>query len=211
MDEGLVLDEVEVFFEGAPLFRLDARIPPGTVLTVMGPSGVGKSTLLSAILGDLPTGFSMTGQIALGGRDLRGLRPEARRIGLLYQDPLLFPHLDVAGNLAFGLPRGGGRSARRAIVAAALARVGLAGCEGRDPATLSGGQAARVALARTLLAEPRALLLDEPFGKLDATLRGEIRALVFAEVRSRAIPAILVTHDRTDAEAAGGPVHALGA
>jgi putative thiamine transport system ATP-binding protein len=140
------------------------------------------------------------------------LPPEARGIGVLFQEALLFPHLSVGDNLAFGLARHvRGRAARRAAVEAALAQAGLAGFHDRDPATLSGGQKARAALFRTLLAEPRALLLDEPFSRLDAGLRDEIRRLVFVRVAERGIPALLVTHDATDAEAAGGPVIALGA
>ena len=210
MAEGLKLDRFAIDRDSRRLLAVDAIVAPGEVLSVMGPSGTGKSTLLAAILGALPRGFVATGSVVLDGRDLDGLPPEHRRIGLLYQDPLLFPHLDVAGNLAYGLPPGGGRAHRRAVVEDALARIGLAGFEPRDPATLSGGQAARVALARTLLARPRALLLDEPFSKLDAVLRDDMRDLVRSEVRARAIPAILVTHDEADAATMGGPVIRLG-
>ena len=125
----------------------------------------------------------------------------------MFQDAVLFPHLSLGDNLAFGLARHvRGRAARRAAVAAALTRAGLCGLHDRDPATLSGGQRARAALMRTLLAEPRALLLDEPFSKLDAALRDDLRAFTFDHIRSRAIPALMVTHDPADAQAAGGPV-----
>jgi putative thiamine transport system ATP-binding protein len=176
----------------------------------MGPSGSGKSTLLAAIVGLLDPAFTLEGRIRLGDDDLGSLPPERRRIGLLFQDPLLFPHLSVAGNLLFGMKPGPDRATRRRRVAEALARAGLEGFAERDPATLSGGQQARVALLRTLLAEPRALLLDEPFAKLDTQRRAEIRRLVFGEVQARGLPTLLVTHDRADAEAAGGPVHVLG-
>ena len=209
MADGLALEGVTIARDGATLLAVDAHVPPGAVLTLMGPSGSGKSTLLALVMGDLPRGFRAEGRVALDGRDLAGLPPEARRIGILYQDPLLFPHLDVAANLAFGLPPGGGRAARREAVRAALADVGLDGFGLRDPATLSGGQGARVALMRTLLARPRALLLDEPFSKLDATLRAQTRRLVFDRARAARVPVLLVTHDEADAEAAGGRVISL--
>ncbi|TFL19525.1 ATP-binding cassette domain-containing protein [Jannaschia formosa] len=206
MAEGLRLEGVRLSQGERSLLEIDACVPPGTVTTLMGPSGSGKSTLLSFVMGDLAPGFRAEGRVTLDGRDLTGLAPEARHIGILYQDPLLFPHLDVAANLAFGLPRGGRRAARRAAVEAALSEVALEGYGPRDPATLSGGQAARVALMRVLLSAPRALLLDEPFSKLDAELRAQMRELVFDRARVAAIPVLLVTHDAADAEAAGGPV-----
>ena len=209
--DGLRLDHLRITRRGAPLIALDATIRPGEVLSVMGPSGVGKSTLLAAIMGTLAPGFGLTGRVRLDGRDITDLPPEARRVGILYQEELLFPHLSVGGNLAFALPPAlRGRAARRARVEAALAEIGLDGFAGRDPATLSGGQKARVALMRMLLAEPRALLLDEPFSRLDATLRGQIRDLVFARARGDGLPVLLVTHDAEDAAAAGGAVVDLG-
>ncbi|MFP4125596.1 MAG: ATP-binding cassette domain-containing protein [Alphaproteobacteria bacterium] len=207
----LVLDTLRIALAGTPLVELDVTVPPGEVLTVMGPSGSGKSTLLAALVGLLDPAFELTGRIRLGAEDVTALPPERRRIGVLFQDPLLFPHLSVAGNLLFGLPSGGDRRTRRRRVEAALADAGLAGFAPRDPATLSGGQQARVALLRVLLSEPRALLLDEPFAKLDAALKDDIRRFVFARVRERGLATILVTHDPADAAAAGGPVHALAA
>lgn len=209
--EGLVLSDVAIRLDGAPLVAIDAAIAPGDVLTVMGPSGVGKSTLLAFIGGFLGRDFRASGRVLLNGRDVTMLPPEARGIGLLFQDALLLPHLSVAGNLLIGLsPAVKGRAARRAAVAAALAEVGLEGFEARDPATLSGGQAARVALMRTLLARPAALILDEPFSRLDVALRAQVRALVFAEARKYDLPVLLVTHDPDDAAAAGGPIVELG-
>jgi putative thiamine transport system ATP-binding protein len=208
---GLRLEHVSVRLGARELLALDAVVPPGAVLTVMGPSGAGKSTLLALIAGFLAPPFQASGRVVLDGRDLGPLRPEARRVGLLFQDALLYPHLSVGGNLLFGLtPEVRGRAARRANAEAALTEVGLAGCFERDPATLSGGEQARVALARTLLARPHALLLDEPFSRLDADRRAAIRDLVFRLVAARAIPAVLVTHDRADAAAAGGPVVEIG-
>ncbi|MEZ5771012.1 MAG: ATP-binding cassette domain-containing protein [Defluviimonas denitrificans] len=197
---------------GAALFDpLTLHVAPGTIATVMGPSGIGKSTLLDAIGGHLAPDFALAGEVWLNGKDICRLRPEDRHIGLIFQDALLFPHLSVADNLAFGLPQHlRGRTARRAAVAAALEKAGLAGLGDRDPATLSGGQKARAALMRTLLSEPAALLLDEPFSKLDDDLRTEIRRFTFDHIRARDIPALLVTHDRGDAESAGGTVVGLG-
>jgi putative thiamine transport system ATP-binding protein len=210
----LVLESLSVAPRGGvPLFPpLSLTVEPGVVATVMGPSGVGKSTLLDAVGGHLAHDFVASGRVILDGRDVTGLFPETRGIGVMFQEALLFPHLSVGDNLAFGLgPRVKGREARRAAVEAALAQAGLAGFHDRDPATLSGGQKARAALFRTLLAEPRALLLDEPFSRLDAGLRDEIRRFVFGQVEERGIPALLVTHDAADAAAAGGPVVTLGA
>jgi putative thiamine transport system ATP-binding protein len=208
----LELDAVAVAPRGAlPLFpAITLAIRPGEVATVMGPSGIGKSTLLDAIGGHLSHGFALSGTIRLDGADIAPLPAEARRVGLMFQDAVLFPHLSVGDNLAFGLARTvRGRSARRTAVDTALERAGLAGLYDRDPATLSGGQRSRATLMRTLLAEPRALLLDEPFSKLDATLRDDLRAFTFEHIRKRNIPALMVTHDPADAEAAGGPVITL--
>src|SRR5207253_8392479 len=122
------------------------------------------------------------------------------------------PHLSVGNNLAFGLkPTMRTREARRDAVVRALAEADLTGFADRDPATLSGGQRARVALMRTLLAEPRVLLLDEPFNKLDARLRQDFRRFVFEHAAERGLPTLLVTHDAADAEAADGRVIVLGA
>ncbi|MDG1281031.1 MAG: ATP-binding cassette domain-containing protein [Pseudorhodobacter sp.] len=195
---------------GRPLFApLTLVISPGQVATVMGPSGIGKSTLLDAIGGHLAQGFSVSGQAVLNGQDLLTLPAEARRVGVLFQDALLFPHLSVGDNLAFGLAQSVTGRARKEAVDQALEQAGLAGFAARDPATLSGGQRARAALMRALLAKPLALLLDEPFSRLDADLRAEIRRFVFDHVRAQNIPALMVTHDASDADAAGGPVVTL--
>jgi putative thiamine transport system ATP-binding protein len=190
---------------------LSAEIAPGDCLTVMGPSGCGKSSLLAFVSGTLDPAFEAQGSVALGNRVLDGAPPERRRLGILFQDDLLFPHLSVGGNLAFALPASfEGRDGRRRRIDAALRDAGLEGYAARDPTTLSGGQRARVALLRTLLAEPQALLLDEPFSKLDIALREDFRRLVFAHARTRGLPTILVTHDEADAQAAGGAVLRLG-
>jgi putative thiamine transport system ATP-binding protein len=179
----------------------------GDVVTLMGSFGIGKLMFVGYVGGHLSDGFKATNTVTLNGRDLTGLAAERREIGILFQDATLFPHLSVGDNLAFGLTRHiKGRTARQIAVSDALEQAGLAGFEQRDPAELSGGQRARVALMRTLLARPKALLLDEPFSKLDPDLRAEVRAFVFAHIRDRAIPVIMVTHDASDAAAAAGPV-----
>jgi len=193
--------------DGALFAPLTLHVPAGGVVTVMGPSGVGKSTLLDGIGGHLAHGFRLSGRVMLNGRDVTHLPAEARRIGLMFQDPLLFPHLSLGDNLAFGLPPAlRGQAIRRATVEEALGQSGLSGLHDRDPATLSGGQRARAALMRSLLAAPEALLLDEPFSKLDAGLRDEVRRFAFAHVKSRVIPTLMVTHDPEDAAATGGEV-----
>ena len=190
---------------------LDLVVGAGECVTLMGPSGCGKSTLLALVAGSIGPPFAAAGRVLVGGDDATAWPPERRRIGILFQDDLLFPHLSVGGNLAFALhERVRGRHERRARIDAALAEADLAGFADRDPATLSGCQRARVALMRTLLAEPRALLLDEPFNKLDAQLRDGVRRFVFDHALERAIPILLVTHDEADARAAAGRVLRFG-
>lgn len=174
-------------------------IGPGEIVTIAGPSGVGKSSLIAYIGGALDPAFTAVGTVSLNGRRVDGLPIERRRIGVLYQDDLLFAHMSVAENLSFAIPAGGSRAERRQRVEAALEEADLVGYGPRDPATLSGGQGARVALMRALLAEPEALLLDEPFSRLDRALRGRIRAFTFDTLRRRGLPALLVTHDTEDA------------
>jgi putative thiamine transport system ATP-binding protein len=208
---GLRLTGVAIALAGRVLVPpLDLTIAPGAVATIMGPSGAGKSTLLAFIGGFLDPAFAASGRVVIDGLDVTDLPAERRRVGILFQDDLLFPHLSVGGNLAFGLAATvRGRAERRRRVETALEKAGLTGFAARDPATLSGGQRARVALLRTLLAEPRALLLDEPFAKLDTALRREIRGFVFAHAAEWRLPTLLVTHDPGDAEAAGGAVVTL--
>lgn len=204
---GLALDKVAIAIGGQVLIRsLSLVVPPREIVTVMGPSGSGKSSLLAYIGGFLDAAFAASGSIRLNGTEITTLPPHRRRIGILFQDALLFPHMSVGANLDFGLAPGGARAERRARIAAALREAELEGFAARDPATLSGGQRARVALMRTLLSQPAALLLDEPFGRLDAELRDRFRQFVFDHARARDLPVLLVTHDAADAQAAGGPV-----
>jgi putative thiamine transport system ATP-binding protein len=194
----LELDQVQISVQQRVLVRgLIARIARGEVLAVMGASGSGKSSLLAWIAGTLEPPFEARGRVTLDGVDLTHRPIQQRRIGLLFQDDLLFPHFSVRDNLLFALPAGP-RAERVAAADAALAEAGLGGYGGRMPASLSGGQRSRVSLLRTLLAEPHAVLLDEPFSKLDATLRSQMRDFTFGLLRARGVPAVLVTHDVAD-------------
>jgi len=191
--------------QGRRLFApLTCRISPGRPLTIMGPSGAGKSSLLAWLTGVLPAGLSGEGDVLLDGASILALPAHRRRLGILFQDDLLFPHMSVGENLAFGLKSGPDRVTRRRMIEQALAGVELAGFAERDPATLSGGERARVALLRVLLSEPLALLMDEPFSKLDLTLRDRFRSLVFQSATH--LPVLLVSHDPQDSVAAGGDV-----
>jgi putative thiamine transport system ATP-binding protein len=189
---------------GQPMVRdLHLQAEPGQILTLMGASGSGKSSVLAAIAGTLDAvaegaeSLVFEGSVQLDGRELSRMPTARRGIGLLFQDSLLFAHLTVAENLLFAVPPGP-RPERLAQVEQALSDAGLSGLGARDPATLSGGQRARAALMRALLARPRALLLDEPFSRLDADLRAQFRGFVFDHVRQRQLPAVLVTHDAAD-------------
>lgn len=212
-EHGLTLSQVEIRHgERRILGPVSLTVPPGEVVTVMGPSGCGKSSLLALICGTLDPALTGSGRVLLNGAEVTDRPPEERHIGILFQDDLLFPHLSVAGNLAFGLPPSvRGRRARRARIEAALAEADMLAFYDRDPATLSGGQRARVALLRTLLSQPRALLLDEPFAKLDVALRARFRSFVFEHARAQGLPTLLVTHDPQDAADAGGPRLAIDA
>jgi putative thiamine transport system ATP-binding protein len=199
----LNLENVAILLDGLPLIGpFSLTVPAGGIVTLMGPSGSGKSSLLAYIAGDLETPLAGRGRILLDGAPLNDMAPEVRRIGRLFQDDLLFPHLTVAENLLFGLPRGP-RPERQALMRAALSRAELDGFENRPPHTLSGGQRSRIALFRALIANPNAMLLDEPFAKLDAELKKTMRAYVFSHLKERDIPTLLVTHDREDAPKGG--------
>ena len=183
----------------APLW-LD--IAAGEVVTLMGKSGSGKSSLLSYIAGDLASPFSGAGEIILNGKMLNNIPPQNRNIGRLFQDDLLFPHMTVGENLLFAIPRGV-RSERENMMQTALVRAELEGFADRAPHTLSGGQRSRVSLMRSLLAKPQAMLLDEPFNKLDRELRGTIRDYTFTHLKARNVSTLLVTHDISDAPDGG--------
>jgi len=203
--EMLNIQNLTITHPSGPLLSgLSLEVAAGEVVTLTGVSGSGKSTLLNWMIGDLDPHFSATGELWLGGVRRDTLPIESRHIGILFQDDLLFGHLSVGQNLAFALPATlKGAQARRQQVEQTLSDMGLAGFHDRDPATLSGGQRARVSLMRTLLAQPQALLLDEPFSRLDAVLRTQFRAFVFEQIARQRIPTLLVTHDPADVPPGG--------
>ncbi len=175
----------------------DLSVEQGRTLALLGPSGCGKTTLLRLIAGfEVPD----AGRIELGGRLLAApqtfVPPEKRRVGMVFQDYALFPHLDVESNIAFGLRGGAGRRGR---IAELLALVGLDGLGSRMPHELSGGQQQRVALARALAAKPDVVLLDEAFSNLDPALRAKVRTEVRQIIESLGTTAVFVTHDQEEA------------
>ncbi|WP_114764218.1 ATP-binding cassette domain-containing protein [Vibrio rhodolitus] len=196
----LLLRNLTVYKQNqAPLFEpLNLTIKPGEVLAVMGPSGCGKSTLLNTIAGHLNNEFSYSGSIHLSQQSIDKLQPHQRQIGVLFQDDLLFPHLNVWQNLAFALPNHVAKAERKARALACLQQVNLVDLAESYPEQISGGQRARVSLLRMLLAEPQAALLDEPFSKLDKALRGQFRDWVFEQLKQANVPTLLVTHDIDD-------------
>jgi iron(III) transport system ATP-binding protein len=187
----------------------ELTVRSGALVTVLGPSGCGKTTLLRCV-----AGFERLdgGEIRVGGRVVAGpgghLAPHRRRVAVVPQDGALFPHLSVAGNVAYGLDRAARRANR---VAEVLAMVGLAGYQDRMPHQLSGGQQQRVAVARALAPRPPLVLLDEPFTALDATLRAELRRDVQAALRADGATAVLVTHDQAEALSMGDEVAVMRA
>lgn len=203
--EMLKIHNLTITHGQSPLLSgLSVVVDAGEVVTLTGVSGSGKSTLLNWMIGDLDPHFSASGELWLGGVRRDTLPIEARHIGILFQDDLLFGHLSVGQNLAFALPDTfKGAPARRNHVEQTLSDMGMSGFHDRDPATLSGGQRARVSLIRTLLAQPQALLLDEPFSRLDVVLRTQFRAFVFERIAHHRIPTLLVTHDPADVPPGG--------
>lgn len=190
---GLRVRDLSISYEGREILRdIHLDVDPEEIVALLGPSGSGKSSLLRCIAG---VQQPAAGAIAWDGEDLTATPAHRRRIGLVFQDPLLFPHRDVGANVGFGLAPEG----REERVAELLELVGLVGFERRDVATLSGGEAQRVALARALAPRPRLLLLDEPFGALDRDLRDRLAVDVRALLRAQGTPAIHVTHDREEA------------
>ncbi len=194
----LTTDGLEVVFDGhRALDGVSLRVEPGETLAILGPSGCGKSTLLRAIAGLQPVD---DGWVGWQGRDLAGVPPHQREVGLMFQDHALFPHRDVAANVGFGLRMQGMAGPERRVRATEmLALVGLSGFEERSIDTLSGGEAQRVALARALAPRPRVLLLDEPFGSLDRGLRDRLVGEIPPILRAAEVAAVHVTHDHDEA------------
>ena len=199
--------------EGTFTLNLGVEVSPGRPLALLGPNGSGKSSAISALAGLIPL---HTGHISVGGRVLEDAEsgifvpPEHRRIGVVFQNYLLFPHLSVLANVAFGL-RSRRRSARDARAAATewLDRLGIADLASRKPAELSGGQAQRVALARALAIEPDVLLLDEPLAALDVEVREQVREELAGHIRQFSGSLILVTHSFADVAALASDVAVL--
>jgi thiamine transport system ATP-binding protein len=194
----LTVEGVELAYDGEPaLAGLSLEVGDGEIVALLGPSGCGKTSLLRVVAGLTPAD---AGRVVLDGRDLAPVPTHQRGIGLMFQDYALFPHRDVAGNVAFGLRMRGDRpEARRARVAEVLALVGLADFGDRAVRTLSGGERQRVALARALAPSPALLMLDEPLGALDRTLRDRLvleLSELFAEL---SIGVMYVTHDQGEA------------
>jgi iron(III) transport system ATP-binding protein len=200
----LVLDRVSKHYgDSVGASDLDLAVAPGELVTLIGPSGCGKSTTLRLVAGlerpDEGT-IRIAGDVVADGR--RFQEPERRRVGLVFQDHALFPHLTVAKNVAFGLDRFS-RAERRARVGEVLELVRLHHLAGRYPHELSGGEQQRVALARALAPRPAVVLLDEPFSSLDESLRAQVRRDTTAALRETGTTAVLVTHDQTEALSVG--------
>lgn len=198
MPEAIICEDVSVRFgDVRAVDHAKLVVEPGEVMALLGPSGCGKTTLLRTIAG---LQRADSGVISLGAATLQGARtfvpPHRRNVGLVFQEYALFPHLTVAANIGYGLARG---SASRERVRTLMTMGGLMGLEDRYPHQISGGQQQRVAVLRSLAPGPRALLLDEPFSNLDATLRASMRAQVAEMLRAEGVTALLVTHDRADA------------
>ena len=190
------------------LLNVNACVEKGQVLTVMGPSGAGKSTLLQAIAGQLYEPFSVSGIIKIDNNVINRKPAHLRKVGMMFQDALLFEHMTVAENIAFAMPKTSHSNphARMEAINTMLSAVELESMGQRGVNTLSGGQQSRVSLLRTLASAPDVVLLDEPFSKLDLALRGQIRSWTFEQLKAHNIPAVLVTHDKEDAIAAGGQI-----
>ncbi len=200
MTDLLTLVDVDCRYNNHPaVLGLGFHVNPGSLVCLLGPSGSGKTTVLRAIAGFHPL---TAGEILISGRKVSQpgftLPPEKRRLGMVFQDYALFPHLDVAENIRFGL-RGTSDGRKRSITADLLAIVGLAGMEKRYPHELSGGQQQRVALARALAPKPDLILMDEPFSNLDIEMRERLSAEVRGILKQQGTTAVLVTHDQNEA------------
>ncbi|CAE6896045.1 Spermidine/putrescine import ATP-binding protein PotA [Vibrio sp. B1FLJ16] len=184
---------------GDTLFSaFNLSIEEGEIVTLMGPSGCGKSTLLDVIAGHLSDEFVYSGSVTLDEDTLDAVPAHKRKVGILFQDDMLFPHLTVWENLAFALPDSVKGSARKEHAMQALKNISLTKVANSFPDQISGGQRARIALTRMLLAQPKAALLDEPYSKLDKDLRVQFRNWVVEQLKQANIPTLMVTHDEDD-------------
>ena len=189
--------------------QLSFSVAPGKVLNIMGPSGCGKSTLLNYLSGTLTDNFITEGSVHLGEKNIDLLPTEQRNVGILYQSPLLFPHMTNVENLMFAIPKEIKGKQRKELALIELNKFNLVDKAEGFPKNLSGGQQARISLLRTLLSKPAYMLLDEPFSKLDTHLRREVREFVLQQIQDAELPTILVTHDNEDAKSMGGEVLTL--
>ena len=199
MSDGLRLDGLTFGYGAALTEPISIDIAPREVVSILGASGSGKSTLLATIAGIVPP---LAGRVLVGGRDVTETPIQERGVGIVFQEPLLFTHLDCSGNISYGLRRHGmARAAAAARAGELLHWVGLDGYEHRDVRALSGGQAQRVALARALAPNPRVMLLDEPFSALDVDLRARLVREVRQLLHEQQAATLYVTHDPAEAEA----------
>ena len=178
--------------------NLNIKVNNGKILTIFGSSGIGKSSLINVIAGVYESNLLFTGDIILNNKKITNTLPEKRKIGLLLQDGVLFPHLSVEQNLIFGIKKSLTNKEKYLLINEHLIKANMEGFENRYPNTLSGGQKSRVACLRAILSEPDALLLDEPFSSIDPEQRNSFRLFVVNQIREKKIPCILVTHDESD-------------
>ena len=178
--------------------NLNIKVNNGKILTIFGSSGIGKSSLINIIAGVSENNLLFTGEIILNNKKITNILPEKRKIGLLLQDGVLFPHLNVEQNLIFGIKKNLTNKEKYLLINEHLINANMEGFENRYPNTLSGGQKARIACLRAILSEPDALLLDEPFLSIDPKQRDSFRLFVVNQIREKKIPCILVTHDESD-------------
>lgn len=195
---GVSIEDLSISYDDNEVLRgINLEIEPGELFTFLGPSGSGKSTLLRAVAGFGP---EPKGRILIGGDEVTHLPPWKRNVGMVFQSYALWPHMTVRKNVAFGLvERKVPAKEIRERVEAALELVGLQEFAERRPSQLSGGEQQRVALARTIIIEPRVLLLDEPLSNLDANLRVQMRREILDLQRKLALTTIFVTHDQEEA------------
>ena len=201
------LKNVQLSFSEKPLFSsFNLSIKRGEIRLLQAESGAGKTSLLRWIAGIPDTGLMAKGAIFLNGKDITYVPAEKRKIGILFSEPLLFPHLSIAENLGVGLASSVRGKQRKEIIKNSLNKAGLCDLTTQDPLSLSTGQQARVGLLRALLSEPELLLLDEPFSSLDEDVRESMITYVLSEIKRLNIPVLIVSHDPRDHLLSSNPV-----